>query len=48
MSLNNSPKPPGYSGNGLTSSGRPPQPAHHDDGKLHKEKKKRNFLGMKK
>lgn len=45
MSLNSSPRPPAPSSNG---SGRPPQPVHHDDGKLHKEKKRRNFLGMKK
>lgn len=33
-----------HTGNGATPAGRLPQ----EDGKLHKEKKKRNFLGMKK
>jgi syntaxin-binding protein 1 len=43
MNLNSSSSPRPH-GNG----GAAPLPPPHDDGKLHKEKKRRNFLGMKK
>lgn len=59
MNLNSSPappRPPAHNGGGggpspyppVPPPSEPPQPQPHSDGKLHKEKKRRNFLGMKK
>jgi hypothetical protein len=41
MNLNSSPRP-------SASNGSAGNPGGHEDGKLHKEKKRRNFLGIKK